>query len=128
MFCPNCGERLETPNQRFCANCGSEIQAALSPEILQMPQVIVEKTPPPPVPAAPVYDVKPIKSKGTGPYSRKSLVFALIWPIFFIIGFYLGFIFTILRSFTYSPYFPRNPGLWAIPYTSSYKSYLQYRF
>jgi len=117
MFCPNCGEKLETPNQRFCANCGSEIQAVLSPELPQAPQVIVEKTPaPPPVSATPVYDVKPIKSKGSGPYSRKSLTFALIWPIFFIVGFYIGFIFMIFRSFPYSPYLPRNPGLWVIPF------------
>ena len=68
-----------------------------------------------PTTAVSVYDTKPIKKQGSGPYSRKALVFALIWPIFFIIAFYIGFIFTIFRRFTYSPYFPRNPGLWIIP-------------
>jgi len=117
MFCPNCGEKLETPNQKFCANCGSTIQTTLAPEIYQSPQPPVVKTPtPPPVSAVPVYDVKPIKSKGTGPYSRKSLTFALIWPGFFIPGFYVGFLFMIFRSFSYSPYMPRNPGLWIIPF------------
>ncbi|MFX1288970.1 MAG: zinc-ribbon domain-containing protein, partial [Promethearchaeota archaeon] len=33
MFCPNCGEKLETPNQRFCASCGREIQTTLPPEV-----------------------------------------------------------------------------------------------
>jgi hypothetical protein len=118
MFCPNCGEKLENPNQKFCANCGSEIQTTLAPEIYQAPQVPVVKTPaPPPVPAVPVYDAKPIKSKGTGHYSRKSLVFALLWPGFFIPAFYVGFLFMIFRSFTYSPYYmPRNPVLWMIPF------------
>ncbi len=117
MFCPNCGEKLETLDQRFCASCGSEIQTTITPEISQELQVSVEKTPaPPPAPVVPVYGAKPIKSKGTGSYSRKSLAFALVWPIFFIIGLYIGFIFTIFRRFTYSPYMPRNPGLWIIPF------------
>ena len=25
MYCPNCGERLETPNQNYCPNCVSEL-------------------------------------------------------------------------------------------------------
>jgi hypothetical protein len=117
MFCPSCGERLETPNQKFCANCGSEIQTPLTPEISQEPQVPVEKTPtPPPAPVVPVYQAKPVKSKGTGTYSRKSLVFALLWPVFFIIGFYIGFIFMLFRSFPYSPYMPRNPVMWIFPF------------
>ncbi|MHA2288360.1 MAG: zinc-ribbon domain-containing protein [Promethearchaeota archaeon] len=116
MFCPNCGEQLETPNQSFCAQCGSKIDITLTPEISQEPQVPVVETPTsPPVPSVSVYDTKPIKSQGTGPYSRKALAFALIWPIFFIIAFYIGFIFTIFRRFTYSPYMPRNPSLWVIP-------------
>lgn len=119
MFCPNCGEKLDNPNQKFCAHCGSEIQVTPSSEVFEgynATQAPVVKTPsPPPVPATPVYDAKPVKPKGTGSYSRKSLAYALIWPIFFIIAFYLGFIFTILRSFSYSPYLPRNPALWIAP-------------
>ena len=114
MFCPNCGEKLETPNQSFCAQCGSKIVITQTPEISQEPKVPVE--PPPrstPTTAVSVYDTKPIKSQGTGPYSRKALAFALIWPIFFLIAFYMGFIFTIIRRL--SPYMPRNPSLWMVP-------------
>lgn len=25
MYCPNCGEKIETLNQNFCPNCGSEL-------------------------------------------------------------------------------------------------------
>ena len=25
MYCPNCGEKIETPNQNFCPNCGNEL-------------------------------------------------------------------------------------------------------
>ena len=63
-----------------------------------------------------IYESKPIKSQGTGPYSRKALAFALIWPVFFIIGFYIGFIFSIFRRFSYSIYFPGSPALWIIPF------------
>jgi hypothetical protein len=119
MFCPNCGEKLDNPNQKFCAHCGSEVQITPSPEVFDgydATKAPVLKTPsPPPVPAAPVYEAKPIKPKGTGSYSRKSLAFALIWPIFFVIALYIGFIFIVFRSFSYSPYIPRNPALWIVP-------------
>jgi len=26
VFCPNCGQELKDPNQKFCQNCGSVIQ------------------------------------------------------------------------------------------------------
>ncbi|MFX0008883.1 MAG: zinc-ribbon domain-containing protein [Candidatus Hermodarchaeota archaeon] len=120
MFCPNCGEKLDSSNQRFCAHCGSELQITPNPEVSEgynATQEPILKTPsPPPVPTTPIYDAKPIKSKGTGSYSRKSLAFALIWPIFFVIALYIGFIFMIFRSFSYSPYLPRNPALWIVPF------------
>ncbi|NHJ19420.1 MAG: zinc ribbon domain-containing protein [Candidatus Lokiarchaeota archaeon] len=120
MFCPNCGEKLDNPNQKFCAHCGSEIQVTPSSEAFEgynaTQTPVVKTSSPPPVPATPVYDVKPVKPKGTGSYSRKSLAYALIWPIFFVIAFYLGFIFMIFRSFSYSPYMPRNPFLWIVPF------------
>lgn len=116
MFCPNCGEKLVSPNQNFCAHCGSEIQATPVPEVSKRPQEPVVKTPiPPQAPAVPVYMSKPIKTRGIGRYSKKSFVFALIWPGFFIAGSYTGFISMIFRSFSYSPYSPRIPGFLLVP-------------
>ena len=117
MFCPSCGDKLENSNQKFCPNCGSEIQTTLAPEISQAPQISIVRPPvPQPAPPSPrkaVNNEKPIKTGGTGPYSKKCLAFALIWPGFFIVALYIGFIFMIFRRFSFTP---RNPGLWMIPF------------
>lgn len=106
MFCPNCGEKLETPNQRFCAGCGSEIQTTASPEISSQPveEVQVPSPPaPPPVSTVPVYDSKPVKAQGLGTYSKKCFYFSLVSIGFFVAGFVFGG--TILLRFILPLYF-----------------------
>ena len=42
MFCPNCGEKLESTFQKFCASCGSELSN--TPDAAQAPQLKVEES------------------------------------------------------------------------------------
>lgn len=107
MFCPNCGERLDSPDQRFCSNCGSKLQFTPIPEVPQ--EVTVVKTPaPPPIQAAPVYDVKPIKKASTGSYSKKTFAFAFLSLVLACVGFGLEYL-AFLRSVMYYFMFPRLP-------------------
>lgn len=119
MFCPNCGEKLENPSQRFCASCGSEIQATLSLEISEAPQIPVEKTPaPPPTPPVPVYESKQIKPGGIGSHSKKCFAFSLVAIGFFVAGlsFGAGSIIRIFVPLYYFPYLPGGPGRWIIAF------------
>ena len=105
MFCPNCGEKLETPNQRFCASCGSEIQTTASPEIPSQP--VEEAQAPPPESTVPVYDSKPIKSYGGAFHSKKSFTYSLISIGFFVAGmiFGSGMILRMILPFYFFPFF-----------------------
>lgn len=109
MFCPNCGEKLETPNQRFCASCGSEIQTTASPEIPSQP--VEEAQTPPPVSTAPVYDSKPIKSDGGASHSKKCFTYSLISIGFFVAGmiFGPGMILRMISPFYFFPFFGGRP-------------------
>ncbi len=74
MFCPNCGQKTENPNQRFCMNCGGEL--SLTPVAPQYtPTTISQRTP--------VYTTPPgytsqQKSEEIGLTSILCLIFALI--------------------------------------------------
>jgi len=80
MFCKNCGEKLETPNQKFCASCGSEISnIPAAPQTPQAPQLKVERyQAPSAVRSVPVYESKPIRVGGPGPHSKKCFAFSIV--------------------------------------------------
>jgi len=70
MFCPNCGKRVEIPNQKFCLNCGSELPFV--PEILQSPHSpqITQKDV-----SVQVSERKPVQIRG--PHSKRTLGFGV---------------------------------------------------
>jgi len=107
MFCPNCGEKLESQNQRFCASCGS----VLSYTPLDAPQLKAEeKQVSSPVKPIPVYESKTIKVGGPGPHSKKCLAFAFVSVALAIVGYSFGgiyFIRNFLPSYILQYYFGR---------------------
>jgi hypothetical protein len=75
MYCPNCGEKIETPNQNFCPNCGSEL-----PKNFEKPHIRAEEiqTKSPSGPESMGYIFQEPKMNVTpGLHSRKCLSFAL---------------------------------------------------
>jgi len=119
MFCPNCGEKLESLYQKFCSSCGSEIQSTLIPEAPITPQPIAVKPQvPSPASSVPVYDSKTIKAGRIGPQSRLGFSFALVAIAFFIAGLIFGgtLILRILMPVYIYPYLPGGPGLWIIAF------------
>jgi len=121
MFCPNCGEKLESPNQRFCASCGSEIQTNLSPEAPQIPPKRIQVppvAPVPPVPPVPIYQAKPSKAEGIGTNSKICFSFSLVAIAFFVAGlsFGAGVIIRLLIPIYFIPYLPGGPGMWIIAF------------
>lgn len=77
MFCKNCGEKLESQNQKFCANCGSVISNTLN--VTQAPQLKVEeKHISPTVRSVPAYESKSINVGGPGPHSKKCFAFSIV--------------------------------------------------
>ena len=89
MFCQNCGEKMESKEQKFCASCGSEISD--TPGAPQAPPLKVEENKvPSPVKSAPVYESKPINVGGPGPHSKKTLAFAIVSLVLGGIGFAIG--------------------------------------
>ncbi|MBY9017948.1 MAG: zinc ribbon domain-containing protein [Candidatus Lokiarchaeota archaeon] len=119
MFCPNCGEKIESPNQNFCTSCGSEFQSTLTPEVSKAYQPITEKPQvPSPVRSVPVYESKSIKVGGPGPHSKRCFAFALIAIAFFIVGLIFGFtiVLRILMPVYLYPYLPGGPVLWSVAF------------
>jgi len=77
MFCKNCGEKLDTLDQKFCASCGSVISN--TPDAPQAPQLKVEENRvSPTVRSVPVYESKSIKVGGPGPHSKKCFAFSIV--------------------------------------------------
>ena len=95
MFCPNCGERLESQNQKFCASCGSVL--SYTPPDSPQPRV-EENQVSSPVRSVPVYESKTIKVGGPGPHSKKCFAFAFVSVALAIVGYSSGGIFFI-RNF-----------------------------
>ncbi len=114
MFCPNCGEKLESQDQRFCARCGSEI---LSPSVPAVPQLPAEEIQvQTPTSSVPIYDSKPIKVQGLGSHSKKCFSYSLVSIAFFIVGFIFGVI-NLLRfilPFHFFPFLSRGFIMWII--------------
>ena len=70
MLCPDCGKKIEIPNQRFCQNCGSEfpivsesLQSKSSPQVTQRDMNVQ------------FMERKPVIIKG--PYSKRTLGFGI---------------------------------------------------
>ena len=82
MFCPNCGEELKEPNQKFCHYCGNELSATTrAPQLrTERAQEVSPISSPstPEVAEAQFIVQKPITSVGVGPNSKKCLVFAIV--------------------------------------------------
>jgi len=80
MFCKNCGEKFESPNQKFCASCGSEISnTPAAPQTPQAPQIKAERYQAPSADrSVPVYESKPIRVGGPGPHSKKCFAFSIV--------------------------------------------------
>ncbi|TES98300.1 MAG: zinc ribbon domain-containing protein [Promethearchaeota archaeon] len=111
MFCPNCGERYESQNQKFCTNCGSELSNIF--DAPQTPQLRVEENQASStVRSIPVYESKSIKVGGPGPNSKMCFAFAIVSIALAIAGFIFGGNY-FFRYFIYSllPYYPGGLGL-----------------
>ena len=80
MYCPNCGVKLESQNQKFCASCGSAISNAPDvPQAPQAPQLKVEENRVlPKARSVPVYESKTINVGGPGPHSKKCFAFSIV--------------------------------------------------
>jgi len=120
MFCPNCGEKLETPNQMFCASCGSEIQTTSPPDAPPSPAEEIQAPAPAPASTVPVYDSQPMKVEGVGTHSKKCFTFSLLSIGFFIVGLIFGAI-SILRFilplYFFPPFFHTGgPVMWIIAF------------
>jgi len=88
MICPNCGEKLESQNQKFCASCGSVL--SYTPDAPQLRAE--EKQVSSPVEPISVYESKPIKVGRPGPHSKKCFAFAIVSIALVIVG-YFGMVF-----------------------------------
>jgi len=89
MFCQNCGEKLESPNQKFCASCGSVISN--TPQAPQAPQLKAEQyQAPSAVWPVPVYKSKPLEVGEPGLHSKRSLAFAIVSLALAAVGFGFG--------------------------------------
>ena len=68
MFCPNCGEEIKNPNQRFCHKCGSEISTISEAPISQSPPGYTD---------FPISQQTQVKEGRAGPHSKKCLGFSI---------------------------------------------------
>jgi len=105
MFCPNCGEKLESQNQNFCPNCGSKHSYIPDAPELKAAVNQMEST----VKSIPVYTPKTIKAGGPGPHSKMCFAFALVSIALAIVGISFGFI-SFIRNFLPIILFPYYPG------------------
>ncbi len=107
MFCQNCGEKLESPNQRFCASCGSEISN--TPVAPQAPQLKAEQYQAPSADrSVPIYESKSIRVGGPGLHSKRCFAFAIVSLGLAGAGFIFGGLnlFRFYIPYSYYPYYP----------------------
>ncbi|MHA2430060.1 MAG: zinc-ribbon domain-containing protein [Promethearchaeota archaeon] len=119
MYCPNCGENLRDPNQRFCHNCGSKLSD--NSEAFQITSERDQYTQTTLKPSRQVYsdipDIqqKPVVKGGVGTHSKKSLGFAITSIGIAAVGLYIGFIiFMFSRIWIYNPSMSRRYMWWTI--------------
>jgi len=102
MFCQNCGEKVDSQNQKFCPSCGSEISG--TPGAPQAPPLKVEENKvSAPVKSAPVSVSKTVNVYEPGPHSKKTLAFAIVSLVLGGVGFAFGGIYfmRILNPYSY---------------------------
>jgi len=106
MFCQNCGEKMESKEQKFCISCRSEISDTPgAPQAPQTPPLKVEENKvPSPVKSAPVYESKTVNVGGPGPHSKKTLAFAIVSLVLGGVGFALVGTY-LMRLFNPYPYY-----------------------
>ena len=119
MYCPNCGEYLREPNQRFCHNCGSKLSDnseafEMTNEMNQYAQTTLK-------PSeqlytdVPVIQQKPVVKGGVGTHSKKCLGFAITSIAIAGVGLYLTFlIFILSRFWIYAPNISRRIFWWTV--------------
>ena len=119
MYCPNCGENLREPNQRFCHNCGSKLSNnseafQITSERDQYTQITLK-------PSRQVYtDVpdiqqKPVGKGRVGRHSKKCLGFAITSLGIAAVGFYIAFIvYMFLRLWIFDPSITRRIIWWTV--------------
>jgi len=86
MFCPNCGEKLESQIQKFCPNCGSKLSYTPDAPGLKAAVNQAEST----VKSTPIYASKTFKVDGPGPHSKMCFAFALVSIALAIVSFNFG--------------------------------------
>lgn len=95
MFCPNCGKKVEIPNQKFCLNCGSELP--IIPEIMQpisSPQTTQKDV------GIQFIERKPVIIKG--PYSKRTLGFGIASLVLAVTLFNIGSSLVTFPSYGYT--------------------------
>jgi len=119
MYCPNCGEYLRDPNQRFCHNCGSNLSN--NSEVFQITSEKDQYTQTTLKPSKQVYtDVpdiqqKPVVKGRVGTHSKKCLGFSITSIGIAAVGLYLGFIiFMFSRIWIFNPSITRRIIWWTV--------------
>jgi len=89
MFCPNCGEKIESSNQKFCQNCGAKLNLIKK----TTPEVSSEKV-------APSRKVSSKKEEPIGEDTIRSYKFGLTSFILSIITVVIGILFIFIIRFS----------------------------
>ena len=117
MFCKNCGEKLESQNQKYCKNCGSEIleksqTLQANSQTLQAKYGLdQERTTSSAIPVT-QYPTSVKKEGEPGSYSKKSFAFAMVSLALAGVGFAFGGsnVMRLIRPYPYYyPYY--SPGV-----------------
>jgi hypothetical protein len=104
MFCPNCGSKIESENQKFCQNCGynlSEVHAVSQMSDRDYKTVShAVKVPEPTYSTPPVRQFKPKVNNIPGPYSKKALGFGIPSVIIGLVALAVGYSgYTVARTY-----------------------------
>jgi DNA-directed RNA polymerase subunit RPC12/RpoP len=117
MFCQNCGEKLESQNQKYCKNCGSEIlektqTLQANSQTLQAKYGLdQERTTSSAIPVT-QYPTSVKREGEPGSYSKKSFAFAMVSLALAGVGFAFGGsnVMRLIRPYYYYyPYY--SPGV-----------------